>query len=144
MRRLLLISVLVYLLLILGLASGNGGIIALSIPLVIYLTATLLYAPESLQLQVIRTLSADRVSQATLVDVRVSITNLGSHLEEVLLEDVVPNALEMMEGIPQALTEMKPGQTILLEYTVRGVRGRHVFEEVKVRASDRLGLFHRE
>jgi uncharacterized protein (DUF58 family) len=143
-RRLLLVSALIYLLFILGLASTNGGIIALSIPLVIYLAATLFYAPKNLQLQVIRTLSADRVSQGTPVVVRVSITNLGPHIEEVFLEDIVPNTLEVMEGIPQVLTEMTPGQTILLEYTVRGGRGRHVFEEFKVRASDRLGLFHRK
>ncbi len=135
---------LVYALLILGLASANGVIIASSIPLVIHLTAALFYAPQNLQLQVIRTLSADRVSQGIPVIVTVSITNHGSHLEEVLLEDVVPDTLEVTEGNPRFLTEISPGHTIMLEYTVCGKRGWHVFQDVKVRASDRMGLFHRQ
>jgi uncharacterized protein (DUF58 family) len=143
-RRLLLLNVLIYALLILGLASANGVIIASSIPLVIHLTAALFYAPQNLQLQVIRTLNTDRVSQGVPVTITVSITNHGSHLEEVMLEDVVPDGLEVMEGIPCVRSEMSPGQSIILEYTVCGVRGRHAFQDVKVRAIDRLGLFHRQ
>jgi uncharacterized protein (DUF58 family) len=143
-RRLLLLSVLVYALLILGLASANGVIIASSIPLVIHLTAALIYAPQNLQLHVNRTLSTDRVSQGVPVTVTVSIINRGSHLEEVVVEDVLPDNLNVMEGTPCVRVEMSPGQSVNLEYTVRGVRGRYAFRDIKVRASDRLGLFHRQ
>ncbi len=144
MRRLLLLSILAYALFILGLASLNGEIIVLSIPLVIHLGAALLFGPESLRLQVNRTLSADRVSQGTPVIIRISVTNLGTHLEEVLLEDIVPDTLEVIEGDTSLLTELSPGHTLELEYTVCGKRGRHVFQDLKVRASDRMGFFHRK
>lgn len=144
MRRLLLLCILVYVALIVGLASVNGEIIMLSIPLVIYLGAALLSGPENLQLQVNRTLSADRLPQDAPVIIRISVTNLGSHLEEVLLEDIVPDTLEVTEGSPKLFTEIPPGHTIELEYTVCGKRGWHVFQDFKVRASDRMGLFHRQ
>lgn len=144
MRRLLFLSVLVYVLLILGLATANGVIIAFSIPLVIHLAAALFFAPQNPQLQVIRTLNADRVSQGVPVTISVSITNHGPHLEEVMLEDVVPDGLEVMEGISHVRCEMSSGQSILLEYSVRGIRGRYLFHDIRVSASDRLGLFHRQ
>ncbi len=144
MRRLLFLSVLVYILLILGLATANGVIIALSIPFVIHLAAALFFAPENPQLQVVRRISTDRVSQDVPVTVSVSITNRGPYLEEVMLEDVVPEGLKVTEGIPHVRCEMSSGQSILIEYTVCGVRGRYHFQNVKVSASDRLGLFHRQ
>jgi uncharacterized protein (DUF58 family) len=121
-----------------------GEIIVLSIPLVIHLGAALFFGPERLHLQINRTLSADRVSQGMPVTISISITNLGSHLEEVLLEDVLPDTLEVIEGISRLLTEISPGQTIKLEYVVRGKRGRFHFRDFKVRASDRMGIFYRQ
>ena len=58
MRRLFLVSILVYALVFVGLVSREGRLLALAIPLVIYLGASLLYGPEKLQLQVTRSFSS--------------------------------------------------------------------------------------
>ena len=87
MRRLLLLGSLIYGLLLFGLATRNGGLIALAIPLAIYLGASLFYGPESPRLRVTRILSASRVSQGTPVVVKLSVVNEGARLEEVLIRE---------------------------------------------------------
>jgi uncharacterized protein (DUF58 family) len=144
MRRILLLSSLVYGLFLLGLATLNGGLLALAIPLVIYLGVALFYGPEDLRLKITHTLSADRVAQGTPVVVKLSVTNEGSLLEEVLVEDLVPSPLVLTDGQPQVITSLPPGGTLKLEYTVSAKRGRYDFQDVRVTASEYLGLFRRQ
>jgi uncharacterized protein (DUF58 family) len=142
-RRLLLLSLLTYSLVLLGMAALNGGVVALAIPLVLYIGAALLYGPIYLNLKTARTLSADRASTGNPVEVRVSVTNQGNQLEELLLEDELPPGLELVEGKTRALKALSPGETVEIVYTVRGGRGSYLFREVKALASDQLGLFRR-
>jgi uncharacterized protein (DUF58 family) len=142
-RRLLLLGLLTYLLLFLGLAALNSALVALAIPLVLYMGAALLFGPSSLNLKVTRSLSAERVAKGTPVEVRLQVSNEGSQLEELLLEDVLPAGLEQVEGKGFRLTTLSPGETIDLQYTVRGGRGSYLFREVRALASDQLGLFRR-
>lgn len=144
MSRLLLLSLLTYALLLAGLATLSGGVLALALPLVIYLGAALLYGPEELQLKITRTLSADRVTQGTPVVVRLLVTNEGSGVEELLVEDIVPEGLKLADGEPRLLASLPPDGTVELEYTICGNRGRHVFPSVRVTANDHLGLFRRQ
>jgi uncharacterized protein (DUF58 family) len=144
MRRLLLLSSLVYVLFLLGLATLSGELLALAIPLTIYLGAALLYGPEKPQLRATRTLSADRVSQGAPVVVKLSVVNEGPLLDEVLVEDSVPRPLGLTAGESSVLTSLLPGGTVELEYTVSGERGSFDFQGARVTASDRLGLFRRQ
>jgi uncharacterized protein (DUF58 family) len=144
MRRFLLLGGLVFVMLLAGLATLSSGLVLLSVPLVIYLAAALLYGPEELRLRATRTLSADRVHRGMPVMVKVSITNEGSRLEEVLVEDQVPPPLEPLVGEARVLTSLVPGQTIELEYTIIGQRGLHDFDTLRVTANDYLGLFRRQ
>jgi len=123
MRRLVLLAGLIYALLLLGLATLNGGLLALALPLAVYLLAALLYGPETPCLRLARTLSADRVSHRSPVTVQVSLTNEGARLEEVLIQDTVPPSLQVSDGTPVLLAALPPGETVELTYTVCGSRG---------------------
>lgn len=144
MRRLLFLALLIYFLIFLSLTTLTGSIIALAIPLVIYLAAGLLFGPEELNLVASRHLSAERVSSGTAVHVKLSITNNGSRLEEALIEDRFPAALEVIEGESRIFTSVERGQTVELAYTIRGRRGLYHFPGVQITASDRLNLFWRQ
>jgi uncharacterized protein (DUF58 family) len=144
MSRLVLLGSLAYGLLLCGLATLNGGLVALAIPLWVYLGVALFFGPEQLTLSVVRTLSVSRVLQGEPVVVRLSMTNHGSKLEEVLVEDSVPRSLELVGGKPRAFFTLAPGQTVEMEYTVKGKRGRVEFRDVQVTAGDYLGLFRRQ
>src|SRR5512136_1336082 len=122
-RRLVLLGGLIYGLLLLGLLTLKGGLIALALPLVIYLGAALLYDPGKLQLSATRTLSSECVSPGKPVVVKLAITNHGSQLEELRIEDSLSPSLERVEGESEVLTTLKAGETIELECTLRGKRG---------------------
>lgn len=142
-RRLLFLSLLTYLLLFLGLAALNGALVAIAIPLVLYMGASLFYGPSSVSLKVTRSLSAPRVANGAQVSVLVRITNEGSQLEELLLEDTLPDGLGQVDGKSFLLTTLAPGETAEFSYTVRGGRGSYAFRELQAMASDQLGLFRR-
>jgi uncharacterized protein (DUF58 family) len=142
-RRLLLLGGLAYALLLLGLATLDGRLLALALPLVVYLGATLVYGPQELLLSVTRTVSTDRVSPGMPVAVELSVVNAGRRLEEVLVEAPIPRGLELANGEPRVIAALPPGGTLALTYTVRGPRGKYDFPPVRVTASDHLGLFRR-
>ena len=144
MSRLLLLSSLAYGLLLLGLVTLSGEPFILAVPLMIYLGVALFYGPGEIGLRATRTFSADRVSQGVPVVVRLSVTNDGAQLEEILLKDHIPESLELVKGEAEVLTSIPPGGTVELEYAVRGNRGCFDFKSVRVTASDQLGLFRRQ
>jgi len=143
-RRLVLLSGLAYGLFIWGLATLNGAVLALAIPLMIYLGAALFYGPEKLDLRVTRTLSSDRASQNVPVTVKLCITNEGPGLEDVQVQDLVPGALKLVDGKPCAFAALPHGETIEMEYAVQGKRGQFEFQAVQVTAGDHLGLFRQQ
>jgi uncharacterized protein (DUF58 family) len=144
MGRFLLLAGLAYALLLLGLATLNGALLALALPLIVYLGAALLYAPDVPRLQIERELSADRVQPGATVEIKLLISNESARLEEVLVEDLLPATLKVMDGETSQTVLLPPGKTLELAYTITAPRGRHEFQHVRVTAVDHLGLFRRE
>jgi uncharacterized protein (DUF58 family) len=143
-RRHLLLAGLIYGLVLLGLLSRDGRLLVLALPLAIYWGAALLYGPAEPQFEITRALSEDRVRENESVTVDLTIVNPGSRLERVLVEDQVPQRLEVIDGEFSALAAIPPGGRLQLRYTVRARRGGFEFGEVRVTASDQLGLFRRQ
>jgi uncharacterized protein (DUF58 family) len=143
MNRIVLIGALGYALLLAGLATRTGGMLSLALLLVVYLAVGLLYAPQPLKLQVTRTTAPDRVSPGDPVYIRLSIANLGSGLEEVLLEDPLPHGLSVMDGNNSVLTNLPAGAILEINYTAQAGRGLYSFPGLQASAVDRLGIFHR-
>lgn len=143
-RRRLLLALLSYGLVMLGLGTRNGRVLALVLPLLIYLGTAFFYSPQRLVLGVTRTLSADRVTQGAKVEVKLTITNPGPALEEVLLVDCAPPALDVGEDSTRLRCEIPAGGTLEWSYTVNAKRGNYRFRGVHVLAGDRLGLFWRQ
>ena len=143
-RRLLLLVVLVYALFLWGLGTLNGALLALAIPLIVWLGAALLWGTPSPQLRVSRTLSASRAPKGTPVSVKLSVTNEGPLLEEILIEDMLPRGVELIDGESRGLASLPPGKTVDLEYAAAGKqRGVFVFRGVEVTTGDHLGIFRR-
>jgi uncharacterized protein (DUF58 family) len=143
-RRHLLLGGLIYLLVLLGLLTRDGGLLVLALPLAVYVGAALLYGSEEPQFEITRTLSEDRVSENESVIVDLEITNSGSMLERVLVEDQVPRRLEVIDGAASALATLPPGGRLELQYAVCARRGGFEFGDVRVTAADQLGLFRRQ
>lgn len=144
MNRSTLLSILVLGVLILGFSTLNGKIIALAIPLILFLMSAIAYRPQALQLNAIRTISDDQTAQDVPVVVKLSLVNEGPEIEELLIEDTVPSSLVVVKGASRVFTTLQSGETVKLEYAIRGKRGSFEFDRVQIRASDHLDLFRQQ
>ena len=125
-------------------ATVRGEMIALLLPLVVYLLAGYLSAPDDVKLEATRHVSSERVSPNSDVVVTVTVTNRGSSLEEVSLEDVLPADLKIRVGLNRHLIRLSKDASYTFSYTVYGPRGGYGFETVKAQIKDPLGVTSRE
>lgn len=143
MSRTAVISALLFLIVLIGVAVLNGPVLALALPLVLYLGAGVLFGPEQINVTFEHVLSSERVIDGTPVDVTLTVINLGGRLEEVALVDHVPRNATIVDGESRVMASLRGGETATLTYTVTLPRGFYEFGTVTVTASDRLGVFRR-
>ena len=141
MQKTVLLGLIICTLVLVGVATRNAGLLALSLPLMVYLGAGLLLEPSIPQLEITRTISTARTTPSEPVIITLTITNQGRQLAELHLMDIAPFGLTLIEGDTNLLVAPKQGQTVTLEYTVKGRRGLYQFDEIKVVAKEPLGLF---
>ncbi len=142
-HRLLLLALLIFGLVLAALASRTGGLLALAIPLLLYLGAARLSRPDRIHLTASRNLSATFVSAAEPVTVKLTLTNQGEALAEVRLQELLPASLTVVAGQTARLAPLPPGGSLELDYSVRGERGLYRFPAVRVSLNDCFGLFRR-
>ncbi len=144
MRRLLFLSLLVYGLILAGLAAVQGTAVALAMPLVVYLVAAFVFSPEKPRLVITRTLSANIVHHGMPATVTVTVHNQGAQLEEVLIEDTVPQGLTVTDGEPWTQTSLPADGKTEFSYTVEGKRGNYPFRYLHATVNEHLGLFRHQ
>lgn len=140
MSRSLFLSLLIYGLLLAGIATVQGEFIALALPLVTYLLIGYLQAPENVQLTATRHLSIERAAPNQEVEVTLIVANHGPALEEALIEDRVPPGLTVRHKTSRHLVRLERGEAFTFRYTVSGPRGGYGFEGLDVRVSDHLAV----
>ncbi|MBW2634831.1 MAG: hypothetical protein JRE14_12040 [Deltaproteobacteria bacterium] len=77
MQRPTLIESVFYMLLLLGLLTRHGDILALTLPLAIYLCVGIYYSPKKLQMKVTRLLETKLVASEKSAIVKIYVKNLG-------------------------------------------------------------------
>ena len=140
MNRTILLALLIFLLLFLGLVTLRPAVVALAVPLMLYLLAGLWRSPEQVHLRAERSLSAERARTGDEVTVSLTVNNFGSALEEVWLEDHIPAGLKVVEGSARRLGSLPAGGSVKWTYSLRGKRGYYGLKNVRVTVSDHLGL----
>lgn len=140
MKRTFFLALLIFFLLFLGLAALRPTVVALALPLILYLLVGLWRAPENVHLQAERFLSAERIKTGDEVTVALTIKNDGSALEEVLLEDQIPDGLELVEGTSRRVVTLPAGGSVTWTYSLRGRRGYYGLKMVRATINEHLGL----
>ena len=140
MNRSLLLSLLTYGLLLAGIVTVHGEFITLALPLVAYLLIGYLQSSEKIQLEAIRHLNIERAAPQQDVDVTVTVTNRGSSLDELLLEDIIPAGLTVRSVQSRHLLRLASGGSYTFTYTVSGPRGAYVFEGLEAQVNDHLAV----
>jgi len=143
MRRTLLLAFLIYGLILAGLLTIRGELVALSLPLVAYLLAGLWRMPSGIELEIRRELSAERVPPNAEVLMTVRVTNHGGRLEDLTLTDIMPSGIELVRGGARHVLRLKPGETAEWTVTMRAPRGYYPFSEVRARAADPFNLIEK-
>ncbi|RPJ40345.1 MAG: DUF58 domain-containing protein, partial [Chloroflexi bacterium] len=138
--RFILLAALAYALILAGVVTLNGGPLTLAVPLVVYLFATLVHRAPQIKVSAIRSINAEVLPQGEPLEVTVRITNEGQDLEEVMIEDPLPRGLSVERGQTRLLTSLPHGASYQMKYIVRGPRGSFSFNEIRVSASDHLGV----
>jgi uncharacterized protein (DUF58 family) len=138
--RLSLLTFLAFGLFILGLATLNGTVLALIMPLLAYIGAALLDRPAPPSLRAERKLSAERAAVNTPINVLVRLTNTGATLWELRATDLLPGGVEVIDGDISVVGSLAPGATLELRYTIRADRGLHLLDQIKIEATDHSGL----
>jgi uncharacterized protein (DUF58 family) len=140
--RSLLIGLVVYGLILAGLASLNATLLAAALPLVLYLGVVLLHQPRALDLKITRALERDYALPEVPVTVTLTVENNGAKLDEVAIRDVVPAGLEV-DGDTSAVVALAPGARFALVYRVKGLRGSYRFSGPVIVAHEHFALFER-
>lgn len=122
----------------------NGGMFTLMIPMLVYLLAGFLFSTDEIRLEAARRLSAERISPHAETVVTVTIINRGAPLEEVLIEDVLPDDLQVASNQCRHLIRLPRDSSYTFSYSVTGPRGGYRFEKVRATVKDRLGVTSRE
>ena len=144
MHRSIFLSTLVYALLLAGLITLRGELIALAIPFMLYLFFGFWNAPEALDLHITRSLSVDRTTPNSDVIINLTVTNRGADIEEFLLDEKISPRLIIRIGSPRHLLRLTRGSSFTFAYTVAGPRGTYAFNSIDVTAAESLGLIYRE
>jgi uncharacterized protein (DUF58 family) len=144
MPRSFVLSLGAYVLILLGLVSLRGEFILLSLPLVVYLLAGYLFAPQHIDLTIERTLDSERVPVDWPVVVTLKITNNGRRLEELHLVDRISASLSVQKGSSIRIMSLGSGKSATWTYTLRGPRGYYAFQNVDVEVFEHFGLARRE
>jgi uncharacterized protein (DUF58 family) len=143
MSRSFLLGFITYSLIIAGIIVVRGEFIALALPFALFILAGYLFSPDKIKLEATRHLSSERVSPHSEVLVTVTITNHGSHLEEVLVEDLMPADLKTRLPLNRHLIRLPKDSSFTFAYTVTGPRGAYGFEKVRAEIKDPLGVTSR-
>jgi uncharacterized protein (DUF58 family) len=141
--RPILLSVLVYGLLLAGLISLRGELIAFAIPFMLYLLYGFWTAPEELNLQIQRKISHDRITPDGKATVTVNVTNHGADIEELSLEEKIFPCLTVCDGSTRHLIRLPKGGSHTFSYVVSGVRGSYRFDGIQATATDLSGSIRR-
>lgn len=140
MRRSVVISLVIVMILV-GILARSGAMLALSLPLLIYIGAGLFLAPAQVKLDLQRFPSADHVNAGAAVTVKLTVTNQGRFIPEIQVEDGVPPGLNLIKGTSGVRASLAPREEIRFEYSVTSARGIHLYSQVNVKTSDPFDLF---
>lgn len=128
-----------------GLLNVHPTVVALVIPLLLYLALGAVFGRPELNFEVSRTVERDRVSLADEVGVTLAIQNRGPPVEFLEVYDLVPPEVEVVEGSNYLVSGMASGESLELRYAIHPrAKGDHNLGPVFVRSRDLLGFFIEE
>ena len=141
MHRLSLLILLIYGLILAGLATRQGALLLLALPLLFYLILSLLFRPRQIEVEISRSLNLQRVNEGQPIQVTVTVRNRGDALDSVEIIAPLPPGFTLTDGATRNVSKLPAEGSTTLFYTVQARRGAHQLPPLRIKTADRLGLF---
>ena len=120
-------------LLLAGVLLRSRELLAIALPVLLY-TGSLVLAGLSTgrppRLVVSRHLQSHRIEDGTPLAVTLTVRNVGNSIPFLGLVDLAPASLGPVEGERSFLGPLQAGETAIVSYALRPLRGEHVMREV--------------
>ncbi len=143
MPRILVPTLVLSITLITGLAAVSGPVLSLAVPLLLFLAAAFYWRPRSVDVDVDRRLTLDRVGHEEEVPLALSLTDRSGRLEDVWVYTPMPEGLRLTQGSQEFLAPFEEGPEIRVPLAVQGPRGYYVLPPMELEARDPFGLIAR-
>lgn len=127
-------------LILLGMATYQGEIIILAIPLLIFMATAILFIPKDSDFSVSRQLSHTQGVIDTPLDIELKIKNIGTHCDEIQVEDRFSPQLVCIEGEYKKVLTLAQNAETTLSYSVRSPRGQHSFSGTSILVREHFDL----
>jgi len=127
----------------LGLVCRNSSLLALAFPYLLFSLGPFWRKMLRPNLKVQREFENVFLPDGQTCRIKISLTNGGEALDEIKVVDLVPRRAQL-EGICEYFGPLRPGQTISLDYSIHGLRGKYEFSGLFVSVGDLWGLRRRE
>ena len=124
-----------------GMGLLRGELIVLAIPLLAYLAVSAMGKPEVAAITAERTVSDRIMPQNGHVSVGIGVFSQDEKIDELYIQDTLPQGLELDGGKTSWLGSLAPGGSVLMEYSVRSSRGRFAYQSLHIEARDHFDLF---
>ncbi len=111
MNQIFILSLITFGLVLGGVGTLNAFLITLSIPFFLYLISGFLQTQSKLNLSFHRQMSTERTAPDEEVTITMRITNHGSRVDALLVEDMLPSQIEVVNGFPHRLFNLKINET---------------------------------
>lgn len=133
------------LLLIVGVVTQEGRVLALIIPLAVYLALGMVFGSPPPVVRVIRRIDRESAFEGDRVHVSIMIENHGPPIELLEIHDPFPPELALVDGSNYLVTALQRDQVREMEYSLAlRVKGRHVLGPVRLRSRDLSTFFIHE
>lgn len=125
-RNLFIYFLLVFVFLLLGVATLMGEFIALAMIFLVLGIASILNQPPTPQLHFERRFSPMRIRQSVPLEITLTVTNQGSQrLTDLSVQDYLPRGIRVLKGQTNLLTTLDAGESAVIEYTIQAKRGQY-------------------
>ena len=140
MKQIILLSFITFGMILVGLATLNAFLVALSFPFFLYLISGSFIPQPELNLIFERQLSTERTTPGNQVEITIKVTNLGPRVDELLIEDKQYPEIQILKGSPSHLLNLDENESFSWSYNITGQRGFFHFDHIKVETRSALGL----
>ncbi|MDH3943722.1 MAG: DUF58 domain-containing protein, partial [Anaerolineae bacterium] len=137
------LSALTFITILTSMAALNGVMLALAIPLLVFILAGLFYGPRPPEIDIDRQLERDRTAIDDPVTLEIEVRNNGAGVEELHLSNLIDPKLELIEGDAHRVIKLGAGKTRRFSLTLSGRRGEYIFPDVNIATQDHFSLWRR-